>query len=100
VSIGGTIADGNAGNLNNAMHLGSCALELRGNADFDNIAHTTDADNIVHIAGVGAPQIDNFDPATIVHCHDVTDGATNNAVNNKTTFNTQRLPWNTMMRFF
>lgn len=89
-----SLIDGGAANLNNAIALESCYLEASGTLDFDNIAHSAAADDVVHIVCTGTGEVTNFDPVKIVHVHgDATvDGGGNNTVNNVTTFNTHAAP--------
>ena len=89
-----SLADGHDDNDGNEVDLESCHLECSGNADFDNIAHDADADDIVHIVCTGAGEINNFDPAKIVHCHGdaSVDAVGNNGVNVAATFNAHAPP--------
>ena len=97
VMVLGSLTDGNAINDANSITL-STYTEGSGNFDFDNIAHAATADNVAHIVCTGTGVVNNFDPAEIVHVHgDATvDGGTNNAVNNKTTFNEHAPPGSLM----
>jgi len=88
------LADGNALNHCNTVAMEKCYLEAGGTLDLDNITHSADADDLVHIVCTGTGEIKNFDPAQIVHCHGdaSVDGGGNNGANNKATFNTHAPP--------
>lgn len=89
-----SIAAQDAANVGNALHLSSAYCECSGKADFTNIAHDTSGDDLVHMVFTAGGDIDQFDPATIVHVHGdaSVDGINNNSVNAKATFNTHAPP--------
>lgn len=73
----GAIASGHAENLLNAIHLGSCYLEITGGGelDFDNIAVDCD-DGACHIEGLGAATVSNTDAASTADGAPVKDNGT------------------------
>jgi len=72
------LSAGNAGNLQNALTLNSCYIETTGTIDGADITVTADADDTVHIVGIGAPDIQNLEPDHVVHCHDCNNNGGNN----------------------
>ena len=61
------------------LNLNTAHIETTGRIDGAGITVTADADNTVHITGIGAPTVQNFEPDHVVHCHGCTEGAGNNA---------------------
>jgi len=89
------VEKGHADNTQCTWSMGSSYVQCSGTIQCGSAAPiilSTTAHDVVHIEGMGTGHIDYADPATRVHCHNMTDDGHNNAVNNLVDFDKYAVP--------